>query len=93
MTIGMALVIIVAIITLGIVIVQLVKAENQVSVDCSNDIHYYEDMYDTITGSPTLKRASGVEDIDMGAVIEASKPVKRIYVKSICRHCGKTIKR
>lgn len=94
MTIGMALVIIVAIITAGIVIVKIAMIANQFfSVDCSNDMHYFEDMYDTITGSPTLKRASGVADIDMESVIEASKPVSRVYVKSICKHCGKTIKR
>lgn len=93
MTIGMALVLIVAIITTGIVIVKIVMTDGQFTVDCSNDMHNFEDMYDTIQGTPTITRANLGDEIDIASVIEASKPVSRVYVKSICKHCGKTIKR
>lgn len=93
MTIEMALVLIVAIITTGIVIIKIVMTDGQFTVDCSNDKHNFEDMYDTIKGAPTIKRANLGDEIDIASVIEASKPVSRVYVKSICKHCGKTIKR
>lgn len=85
MTIGMAFVIIVAIITAGIVIVKIAMIANQFfSVDCSNDMHYFEAMYDTVQGTAVVTRAYVIND---------TTPSSRVYVKSICKHCGKTIKR
>lgn len=65
--------------------------------------HRFEHVYDEVKGTPTLaqftseRRGPGISGIDtsptMMEVLEASRPIKRNYVYSICRRCGHRVYR
>jgi len=65
--------------------------------------HKFDHIFDVEKGEPTLsgyqssRRGPGISGVDTSPgimeILEASRPVKRIYVYSICRRCGHIIHR
>lgn len=76
-----------------IVIIATLIYKSTVKIDCANNIHHFEPMYDEEIGKPNITKLTNVFPEDMKKIISASRPRKTTFVKSVCRHCGKSVYR
>ena len=62
-----------------------------VDIQCDKGIHFYEHIFDTKVGEPTINSAKGVFADEMIDVMNASKSRSSTYKYSVCRYCGKVV--
>lgn len=68
-----------------IVIIATLIYKSTVKIDCANNIHHFEPMYDEEIGKPNITKLTNVFPEDMEKIISASR--------ALCRHCGKSVYR
>lgn len=87
----------VMIIALGIcatiIVVYAIKSDDSVTIDCTNDMHLFEPVYDIEKSQPIQFKVTTMDANEIEQLMNASKSFKKIYVKSICKYCGKEIHR